>query len=49
MVLRDYFAAMAMQGLIVEGKCDTLKLVCEISWGIADRMMKERENDNDLL
>lgn len=49
MDLRDYFAAMAMQGLIVEGKCDTLKLVCEISWGIADRMMKERENDNDLL
>lgn len=49
MDLRDFFAAMAMQGLIVEGKCDTLKLVCEISWGIADRMIKERENDNDLL
>lgn len=42
MDLRDYFAAMAMQGLVAEGKCDSLTEISQISWNIADAMLDER-------
>ena len=49
MDLRDYFAAKAMQALIIEGKEKSLKIACQIAWGVADVMMRERKEFNDLL
>lgn len=42
MDLRDYFAAMAMQGLIAEGQCSNETEISQIAWKIADRMIDER-------
>ena len=43
MDLRDYFAAMAMQGLVVEGKCSNATEISQIAWSIADKMIDKRE------
>ena len=48
MDLRDYFAAMAMQGLLASGRdaqygCDTMGRLAASSYYIANEMMKARQ------
>ena len=46
MDLRDYFAAKALQGLVVDSSIDCrleIKQVTELSYLLADAMMKARE------
>jgi len=49
MDLRDYFAAQAMQALIIEGKEKSLQIACQIAWRVADVMVRERKEFYDLL
>jgi len=44
MTLRDYFAAKAMQGIIAGTNVDiTPKMIADLSYAVADAMLKERE------
>ena len=43
MDLRDYFAAKAMQGLCSYNTAGEWRIIAEISYLIADAMLKERE------
>jgi hypothetical protein len=48
LTMRDYFAAMAMQGLLAAGRdaqygCDTMGRLAASSYSIANEMMKARE------
>jgi len=43
MTLRDYFAAQAMQGLIVDVVQPQYDYIAETAYSMADAMMKERE------
>ena len=44
MTLRDYFAAAAMQALLPDGvKASSVALLCKLSYGYADAMLKARE------
>jgi len=43
MTLRDYFAAKAMQGMIVDVVQPQYDYIAETAYSMADAMMKERE------
>ena len=43
MTLRDYFAAKAMQGMMVEVHDPACNYIAEVSYLMADAMMKARE------
>ena len=46
MSLRDYFAARAMQGMLVDASnwgADTLGIIAKYAYAMADAMLKERE------
>ena len=45
MDLRDYFAGLAMQGMIASGGAVSMKATAEDSYKIADFMMRERSNE----
>ena len=43
--MRDYFAAHIIQGLLANNStCDNDEVVIKSAWGLADKMIKEREN-----
>jgi hypothetical protein len=45
MDLRDYFAAHIIQGLIANNStCDNDEVVIKSAWGLADKMMKARND-----
>ena len=45
MDLRDYFAAHIIQGLIANNTtCDNDEVVIKSAWGLADKMMKARND-----
>ena len=43
MELSDYFAAKAMQGLIAEGKFDSIITIADLSYRFADAMIKKKK------
>lgn len=43
MSLRDYFAAKAMQGMLVDPNCSDFASVVEHAYVVADLMLKQRE------
>jgi len=43
MTMRDYFAAEAMQGMMVEVQDPDCNYIAEVSYRMADAMMKARE------
>jgi hypothetical protein len=43
MTVRDYFAAKAMQGMMVETQDPDCNYIAEVSYRMADAMMKARE------
>ena len=43
MTMRDYFAAAAMQGMMVEVQDPDCNYIAEVSYRMADAMMKARE------
>jgi len=47
MTLRDYFAAKAMQGLISTEGAGSAERYAEISYRLADAMMKAREEEQE--
>ena len=48
MNLRDWFAGLAMQGLMANQKTEPdIPLICKVSYQIANQMMKERSNENN--
>ena len=44
MDLRDYFAGLAMQGLIASGSAVSMKIIAEDAYKMADRMMRVRND-----
>ena len=44
MTMRDYFAAQAMQGMMVEVHDPDCNYIAEVSYRMADAMMKARES-----
>jgi hypothetical protein len=44
MTLRDYFAAKAMQGYVVQGKSYDFADIAQASYRVADTMLKARES-----
>ena len=45
MDLRDYFAAHIIQGLIANNStCEDDEVVIKSAWGLADKMMKARDD-----
>jgi hypothetical protein len=48
MNLRDWFAGLAMQGLMANEKTEPdIRLICKVSYQMANQMMKERSNENN--
>ena len=45
--LRDYFAAMAMQGLISTCRNESYESTAIVAYRMADAMLKERENESN--
>ena len=43
--LRDYFAAQAMQGMVVEGEEPRCNYIAKIAYEMADAMLEARKND----
>jgi len=43
MDLRDWFAGMALQGVVVDGYCDFPELAANHAYKIADAMMEQRK------
>ena len=46
MELRDYFAAMAIQGLIAGGEAVNEYSAARVAYGFADAMMEVRDEDH---
>lgn len=46
MELRDYFAGMAVQGLIAQFGCKSDRATAKFAYEIADAMMEARDEDN---
>ena len=44
--LRDHFAGLALQGTLARA-CPNVDTLAQFAYGIADKMMAEREKDND--
>lgn len=43
MLLRDYFASLAMSGMLAKSNSTSFDTIAEYSYLIADKMLKERE------
>ena len=43
MSLRDYFAAKAMQGLLISTRTDDVLMICRDAYKIADAMLEARK------
>ena len=47
MSLRDWFAGMAMQGILASGDDNDSKVIAIGSYGVADAMLDEREKSQE--